>query len=521
MPPSTIPDFTIMSSISVASPMSPPTEAPLNAKAPPPPGTVPEVGTDPVASAFTRAGLGAKAPFRASTLQPVRAQARVEGRLPGWLAGDLLRTAPAGFATAGWAASHWFDGIGMLYQFRLGDGRVEFSQRLLECRNARDAAAGVRATATFATPMRRPFFRRLFQPIPEMTDNTNVNVVPYGEVRVALTEAAQQLVIDPDTLHTKGRVEWSDREGEIASIAHPHFDVDRKLVVGAALVLTGPLPHVLVYEHAPSERVRRPIARVRRPALPYVHAFGLTPEHVVLIEHPFKVKPMRMLWSELGIVDHFRWAPKDGTTLVRIDRRTGEQYLHHAPAHFVFHVINCFEDADATVMDVVAHDGGVVDRLRSDRIMTDLPGLNGRHLRWVMRHGRSEVEEIEVSDAAHEFPNVDYGRASGRKYRRSWGATNVAKDDLLHSEVVAIDARTADVRRFRDEDFVIGEPVFVGRPGGTEADDGVIMAVGGRRDGDESRLYVLDPHTMEALATVSVPFTVPLGFHGNFFRSRR
>lgn len=475
---------------------------------------------DAVADAFTRTGLAATAPFRATTLQPVRVDARVEGRLPSWLAGDLLRTAPAGFATQGWAASHWFDAIGMLYQFRVREGRAEFSQRVLESRAARDAAAGVRTVASFATPMRRPFFRRLFQPVPEMTDNTNVNVVPYGELRVALTETCHQLTIDPETLKTSGRIEWMDREGAIATIAHPHYDVARKLVVGAALVLAGASPHVLFYEHAPNDRVRRPIARVKRSALPYVHAFGLTPDHVVLIEHPFKVKPMKMLWSERGIVDHYRWTPADGTVLVRVDRRTGEQHLHHAPAHFVFHVVNTFEERDATILDVVAHDGDVVERLGIGRLESGLPALNGRHLRWVMRHGQRDVEEIELSPATHEFPNVDYGRVSGRPHRLSWGAANLPKDGGLHSEVVAIDANTGDIRRFHDDGFVIGEPVFVGRPGSSEANDGVVLAVGGRTDGDESRLYVLDPHSLDPMATVSAPFTVPLGFHGNFFRAR-
>jgi carotenoid cleavage dioxygenase-like enzyme len=277
---------------------------------------------------------------------------------------------------------------------------------------------------------------------------------------------------------------------------------------------------VLVYEHAPNERTRRPIARVRRGALPYVHAFGLTPDHVVLIEHPFKVKPLKMLWSERGIVDHYRWTPADGTTLVRVDRRTGEQHLHHAPACFVFHVVNAFESEDATILDVVAHEGDVVERLGAARLESGLPALNGRHLRWVMRHGRKDVEEIQLSETAHEFPNVDYGRASGQAHRRSWGATNQPKDGGLHSEVVSIDARQGDTNRFHDPGFVVGEPVFVGRPGKREVDDGVVLAVGGRVDGDESRLYVLEPTTLEPMATVSAPFTVPLGFHGNFFRAR-
>ncbi len=469
--------------------------------------------------AYRHEGLGARAPFRATSLHAFQASTQVEGEIPAWLRGDLLRTAPAGFQTEHWSAAHWFDGLCMLYQFRIGERDVTFSQRLLESDATRKLARGQLDAGSFATPMKRRFLQRLFQPIPQMTDNTNVNVVPYGDQRVAMTETCHQLVIDPATLGTTSRIKWSDREGSVATIAHPHFDFERKVIVNAALVLGGASPHVLFYEHGPSERTRRPIARVHRSRLPYVHAFGLTPRHLVLIEHPYTVKPMTMLWSEQGLANHFRWFDEQGTTLTRIDRASGREERFAAPAGFVFHVINAFEEADATIMDVVVHHGDVVDGLAANRLLERGTDLGGKHLRWVMRSGTSHVEEICLSSTRHEFPNVDYARRSGRPYRRSWGSATALGPQQSASAIVGFDLRNAATTRFEDPGYVIGEPVFVGRKDASSEDEGVLLAVGASTEHDESRLYVLRADSLEPQAVARVSTTVPLGFHGSFFRA--
>jgi beta,beta-carotene 9',10'-dioxygenase len=48
----------------------------------------------------------------------------VEGAFPSWLAGALLRTAPARFEVGGRSYNHWFDGLAMLHRFAFAEGRV-------------------------------------------------------------------------------------------------------------------------------------------------------------------------------------------------------------------------------------------------------------------------------------------------------------------------------------------------------------------------------------------------------------
>jgi carotenoid cleavage dioxygenase-like enzyme len=85
------------------------------------------------------------------------AVARVRGRLPEWLRGRLVRTAPSLFALDGW---HWFDALGMLYQAQLEEHeRVTFALRLLQSDVAAAAQRQRAPFGTFATPARRSWWR--------------------------------------------------------------------------------------------------------------------------------------------------------------------------------------------------------------------------------------------------------------------------------------------------------------------------------------------------------------------------
>ena len=46
----------------------------------------------------------------------------VQGRIPQWLSGILLRTGPAKFEVGTQKYNHWFDGLGMLHKFEIHDG---------------------------------------------------------------------------------------------------------------------------------------------------------------------------------------------------------------------------------------------------------------------------------------------------------------------------------------------------------------------------------------------------------------
>src|SRR5262245_14121439 len=125
--------------------------------------------------------------------------ARWQGARPAWLRGSVVRTCPAVFELPGWQSEHLFDGLGAVFAFRVAD-EPRLDWRLVDCEAPRDARRGRSRLATFGTRMRRPWWLRIFQPVPRISDNVNVNIQPFAGGVVAMTEAPKQALISGETL---------------------------------------------------------------------------------------------------------------------------------------------------------------------------------------------------------------------------------------------------------------------------------------------------------------------------------
>lgn len=457
------------------------------------------------------------APFRRSREQRSAIAARVDGAVPDWLRGEVVRTCPAVFDTAGWHARHWFDGLCMLYAWRIGAGGVDFRSRLLESEAARDAWQGKARLGSFGTPTDRPLWRRIVEPVPHMTDNDNVNIVRMNGDLVALTEGSRQLIIDAPTLSPIGPARYAPGplDGALMT-AHPHLDIGRSKIVNVATAF-GAGGVVSLYEQAVGTWRRELVASWRTAHIPYIHTFGLTPQHAILAAHPFTVKTSSMLWSSKGYIDHFTWRAQEGTRLIVIDRASGALREHVTEPFFCFHTVNAFERGEETVLDLLAYpDAGIVDALRVERMAAELPDLRPSLVRLVMRPGVERARFEEIGDHGFEFPAIAYRRASGQPYRYAWGAADGPQAQGYPSAVVKIDLENGSSTAFADPGFIFGEPLFVGRPGGAAEDDGVLLSVGSARDGEHAVLTVIDAASMTALAMAHIGSAIPLGFHGSF-----
>jgi len=460
------------------------------------------------------------APFRRSPENHSAIPAQVTGQIPHWLRGEVVRTCPAVFETRAWRAQHWFDGLGMIYAFRIGGAAIDFRSRLLDPEAARDAWRGKANLGSFGTPTARPLLQRVFAPVARISDNTNVNIVKMGQDLVAMTEGDRQNIVDRDTLAATGAVSYAKDalNGAIMS-AHPHFDFERGKVLNVATGF-GVSGTISIYEHAPAARQRTVIGSWQTKRVPYVHTFGLTPQQAILVAHPFVVTPVKMLWSSKGYIDHFTWEPVEGTRLILIDRSNGAVREHVTDAFFIFHTVNAFERGDTTVLDVLAYpDAQIMASLRTVRMAATLPELRPALTRIVMRRGIERATVEKLSDVGFEFPSTHYRRVSGQPYRFAYGASDGHRPDGTYaSAIVKIDIEQGGTQSFSDGSYIFGEPLFVSRPDADGEDDGVLLTVGSAQNGESSMLAVIDARTMALIASATVPSSIPLGFHGSFVR---
>jgi beta,beta-carotene 9',10'-dioxygenase len=442
----------------------------------------------------------------------------VEGALPAWLGGSLLRTGPARFEVGDQPFRHWFDGLAMLHRFTVDDGAVSYGCRFLRSATYEaDTAAGEIVFPEFATDPCRSLFRRvqsLFSP-PQLSDNANVNVTRLGDRHIAMTETPIPVEFDAQTLAT-AKVRPYTAPGHLTT-AHPHLDRATGGMVNYAAKL-GPRSTYRFYTVAPDGTEPRVFATipVREPA--YTHSFGQTERWLVLAEWPYRVNPLRLATAGRPYIENYRWKPEEGTRFVLVDRRDGTVVDgFHTDPLFAFHHVNAYDDGDEVVVDVCTYrDPSVVEDLYLDRLRSGAGTLRTEPMtRFRLRPADRSVTHAPIGETGLELPRINYARCHERRHRYVWG--NDAADGWIDT-IVKVDVEDGSSLAWSAPGCYPGEPVFVGRPDAADEDDGVLLSVVLDAAAGTSFLLVLDAATLAEQARAAVPHHIPFSFHGQFER---
>ncbi len=460
----------------------------------------------------------------------------VSGELPAWLDGALVRVTPALLEVGERRVAHWFDGLAMLNRFGFADGEVSYRSRFLDSEAYRAAREGRIRRGGFATDPCRSIFQRV-QSIfsPGFTDNANVNLARLGGRHIAMTETPLPIEFDAGTLATRGPLAFADGLKAHVTTAHPHHDPERGELVNYFAHLSRTSEYVL-YGLPAGSTERRVIARlpVKEPA--YMHAFGMSGDHLILAEYPLRVNPLKLALSGRPFIENYVWRPEQGTRFLVVDRRSGElRGSHTTDAFFCFHHVNAFERDGELAIDLVAYDDpGVIDALYLDRSgpRGALPHTELRRY-TIGLDGGGVGSEVIPGGHDVELPRIDYRRRNGRDYGHAWFA---GSDGQGHrsgpgrarplaqgwlDRLVKLDLPEGRRHEWSEPGRYPGEPVFVPRPGGDEEDDGVVLSIVLDAEAGRSFLLVLDAASLEELARADAPHHIPFGFHGQYFGAGR
>jgi carotenoid cleavage dioxygenase-like enzyme len=447
----------------------------------------------------------------------------VDGNLPYWLTGTLLRTAPGQFEVGEQAFRHWFDGLAMLHRFAFQQGRVEYRNRYLRSRSFQKAQQHGRIVqGEFATDPCHTLFQRVKSIFSrEITDNCNVSVERFGEQYVALTETRMPIRFDPTTLKTIAPFSIDDRLSGPVSTAHPHFDRKRN-VHYSYLVDFGYRCQYRLFFIDPSNETQVEIGSipVDRPA--YIHSMGATEDHLVLVEFPFVVHPLRLLLSGRPFIENYRWKPERQTRFHVIEKDTGKTVVSaHAPPTFGFHHVNAWKQDGNYVVDLISYPSpGVIEQLYLDALRSgDRVDATGVLVRYSISEA-GEIEQTQLSDTSIELPRFNHECCTGRPYRFVYG-NHATSDGTFLDRIVKIDVRNGGASFWGQEGCYPGEPVFVRRPEGTAEDDGVLLSVVLDPNSEQSFLLCLEAETLQEIARAVVPHPITFGFHGNFFSASK
>ncbi|KAF3446406.1 hypothetical protein FNV43_RR11585 [Rhamnella rubrinervis] len=438
----------------------------------------------------------------------------VQGTIPLWLNGTYLRNGPGMWHIENYNFRHLFDGYATLVKLHFENGRLIAGHRQIE------------SEAYKAAKKNKKLCYRT-----SLTDNANTGVVKLGDGRVVcLTETQKgSIVIDPNSLDTLGKFEYSDSLGGLLlHSAHPIVTDSEFLTLLPDLLKPG----YLVVRMEPGTNERKVIGRVDcrgGPAPGWVHSFPVTEHYVVVPEMPLRYCAQNLLRAEPTPLYKFEWHPESKAFAHTVCKTSGKIVASvEVPLYVTFHFINAYEERDedgrvtAIIADCCEHnaDTTILDKLR----LQNLRSLIGQDVLPDARVGRftipldgSPYGKLEAAlDPNEHGKGIDMCSINpnylGKEYRYAY-ACGAHRPCNFPNTLTKIDLVKKKATNWYDEGTVPSEPLFVPRPGAKEEDDGVVISMISGKNGDGYAL-LLDGSTFEEIARAKFPYGLPYGLHG-------
>jgi beta,beta-carotene 9',10'-dioxygenase len=447
----------------------------------------------------------------------------VDGVIPGWLSGTLLRNGPARFHLKDKTLNHWFDGLAMLHKFDIANGQVSYANKFLDSPAFRAAKDGKMKYAEFATDPCRSLFKRIAQVFTGSTPGANGNV-SIGKVAgrfVAQTESPLPVAFDEETLKTIGIVSYGDTLKGQLTTAHPHYDQGSQFNY---LLNFGRQSTYNIYTLPDGRSERRLVGSYRTDRPSYMHSFGLSQKYVILMGFPLVVNPVSMLLRGKPFIANYRWEPQRGTRFSLVDRDTGEvKHVHTDVAWFGFHHVNSADRDGKIDFDMIVYPDADVVRYFYLNSLLNRPNHEvypqNELRRFTIDVSAGTVSSRRLAEGTAELPRINYERCNSKTYQYVYAAgIEKTGGSVFFDTIVKFDLE-GNIREWKQEGQYPGEPVYVSRPNAQSEDEGILMTVVLNAPANNSYLLLLDARDLSEIARATVPQHVPFGFHGAYIRS--
>jgi beta,beta-carotene 9',10'-dioxygenase len=445
----------------------------------------------------------------------------LQGKIPDWLSGTLIRNGPAKFEIGKQNYNHWFDGLAMLHKFSFTKGNISYRNKFIRSKAYKKAEeTGKISFPEFATDPCRSIFSRVSAMFSShSTDNTNVNLTQIANKFIAMTETPIPIEFDPHTLKTVGVFDFNDHISGQLTTAHPHHDFDKKETINYMTQFSRESRYN-IYKIM-TGKSRELIASIRSKEPSYMHSFALTENYIILVEFPLVINPLDLIVSGKPFIENFRWKPERGTkfTIVsRSKRKIVGSYI--TDPFFAFHHVNAFEIDDKIVLDIITYQNDDIirslylDVLRGNiRYKKDIPTSELR--RYEIRLNSSSIE-YEIILSMLELPRINYRRTNMKDYEFMYSTGTHSFEDFTN-RLIKINVKSKDFAVWSEKGCHPGEPVFVARHGGVQEDDGLVLSVVLDSNKGNSFLLVLNAQSFEEIARAEVPHHIPYGIHGQYY----
>ena len=440
----------------------------------------------------------------------------VTGRWPAGLRGRFYRNGPAIFERAGQRYRHWFDGDGMIQQFTFSGRGVSHVGRLVRTQKlVAERAAGKFLYPAFGTgfssdaPMQGP----------DTINVANTNAIEHAGRVLALWEGGSAYALDPKDLSTTGPVTWQEGFEQIPFSAHPKLDA------AGNLWNIGTFGDKLVVWHVDAAGQ---LARVQTGISPYpngmAHDTAITAQYIVL-----PLPPVKMNYAAIarGATPEQAFVFEKSEPLrILVMRKDdiSQRRIFELPAQMVFHVGNAYErrDGNIALTFIGADNDEFLIHGAVALVAGRASGETGSSMQSAVLDMNSGRATVEAMPGIVEFPRID-PRRIGAPARFVVAASNwkryPGRDGALFHGLQVRDLQSGSVDRFDyGESAVVEEHIVVPKPGATGERDAWLVGTTFDARKKATRVNVIDArHVSDGpIAQATLPYWLPLGFHGNF-----
>lgn len=436
----------------------------------------------------------------------------VAGAIPASLRGTYYVNGPARFRRANQCYRHWLDGDGMVCALRVGSGGAHFTNRFVRTRKlVEEEAAGRFLYRGFGTAFAGDQLRGGIMLEPPV----NVSVYPFAGSVLAFGEQTLPYELDPVTLDTRGEFDFHGKLNHVSPFAaHAKIDPASGNLLNFGISYSADRPMANVYEFDPQgHQLRRRRFPLRHPHSN--HDFGVTRAHVVFFLSPL-LMDFASFWGGVSVMESLSWRPELGSRILIAPRESKEAAFEvEAGRGYCLHLINCFEEGGALVVDILELDAPVYPEYQP------LPDLFGtvapcRPVRYVIDLASRTLKERRAMayDRTPDFPAIDPSR-SGSAYDEFWmlGISAAGRpgrkffDQLAHGSWKS--GGVEDIYQTPPGVYLGGEPIWV---------EGSVIVQ--RLDTNENKAEILifdGSHVAKGpVATLGLRHMIHPGFHASF-----
>lgn len=460
---------------------------------------------------------------------PLREQSyvvsQIEGRIPDFIRGTYYLNGPARFRRGEINYRHWLDGDGMVCALRFERGGVTFTNRFVRsAKLVAEEEAGRPLFRSFGTAFASDLLKRRMA----LESPANVSVYPFDGFLLAFGEQGLPWKLDPVTLETLGEFNFGGSLTDVSPFsAHPKFDRTTGEMFNFGIAFSASNPLLNFYRFDSRARL---LYRQRHP-IDYactVHDFSLSKSYAVFYLSPYILNMTALVREGRTLMDSLFWEPERGSSLLILSRETGEKIVSvPQTARHCLHLINCFEQGDKLIVDVLELERPIYDQYQIvPDLFTDV--CAGQPVRFVIDVAEGLiVERREINYClAPDFPSLD-PRLAAEPYEDFWmlGISATGRrgrkffDQLVHANWNCAEA--CDIYQAPQGHYLGGEPILIADPEGETT--GVVVCQLFDAEHVSSAFAIFDARKVAAgpVALIRLNEPIPLGFHAAFSHQER